>query len=207
VLVEFSILELKTEYERQQGLFQTEVSLEEIEDTLFWLSRIDAIKIEGGFLVVYNSLTVERLEKDNKKKYKLEDYKKLNQFYENKVQQIHIVGEYARKMLSDYKDALQFVEDYFRLNYPSFLHKYFRGRQDEMARTLTPAKFRQLFGELSPTQLNIIKDNVAQHIVVAAGPGSGKTRLLVHKLASLLLMEDVKHEQLLMLTFSRAAAT
>jgi ATP-dependent DNA helicase RecQ len=29
----------------------------------------------------------------------------------------------------------------------------------------------------------------------------------VHKLASLLLMEDVKHEQLLMVTFSRAAAT
>jgi ATP-dependent DNA helicase RecQ len=44
-------------------------------------------------------------------------------------------------------------------------------------------------------------------MVVAAGPGSGKTRVLVHKLASLLLMEDVKHEQLLMLTFSRAAAT
>ncbi len=42
---------------------------------------------------------------------------------------------------------------------------------------------------------------------MAAGPGSGKTRILVHKLASLLLMEDVKHEQLLMLTFSRAAAT
>jgi ATP-dependent DNA helicase RecQ len=207
VLVEFSVLELKTEYERQQKLFQTEVSLEDIEDTLFWLSRIDAIKIEGGFLVVYNSLTVERLEKDNKKKYKLEDYKKLNQFYENKVQQIHIVGEYARKMLSDYRDALQFVEDYFRLNYPSFLNKYFRGRQDEMARTLTPEKFRQLFGELSPAQLNIIKDIISQHIVVAAGPGSGKTRLLVHKLASLLLMEDVKHEQLLMLTFSRAAAT
>ena len=31
--------------------------------------------------------------------------------------------------------------------------------------------------------------------------------VLVHKLASLLIMEDVKHEQLLMLTFSRAAAT
>ncbi len=40
-----------------------------------------------------------------------------------------------------------------------------------------------------------------------AGPGSGKTRVLVRKLASLLLMEDVKQEQLLMLTFSRAAAT
>ena len=72
---------------------------------------------------------------------------------------------------------------------------------------MTPSKFRQLFGELSPTQLNIINDKESKYIVVAAGPGSGKTRILVHKLASLLLMEDVKHEQLLMLTFSRAAAT
>ena len=31
--------------------------------------------------------------------------------------------------------------------------------------------------------------------------------MLVHKLASLMQMEDVKHEQLLMVTFSRAAAT
>lgn len=72
---------------------------------------------------------------------------------------------------------------------------------------MTPRKFKQIFGELSPAQLKIIKDNETQYIVVAAGPGSGKTRVLVHKLASLLLMEDVKHEQLLMVTFSRAAAT
>ena len=208
VLVEFSVLELKTEFGRQQGLFTSEVSLDDIEDTLFWLSRIEAIKIEGGFLVVYNSLTVERLEKDNKRKYKLEDYRKLNQFYENKVQQVHIVGEYARKMLDDYRDALQFVDDYFRLNYDTFIHKYFKGsRQGEIKRTLTPGKFRQLFGELSPAQQKIIRDTGNPYIVVAAGPGSGKTRVLVHKLASLLLMEDVKHEQLLMLTFSRASAT
>jgi len=159
-------------------------------------------------LVVYNKLTIERLEKDNKKRYKADDYKKLNQFYENKVQQIHIVGEYAKKMVNDYTEALQFVEDYFQLNYRSFLNKYFKGsRQNEIKRNITPRKFRQLFGELSPAQLKIIKDQDSKNIVVAAGPGSGKTRLLVHKLASLLLMEDVKHEQLLMVTFSRAAAT
>jgi ATP-dependent DNA helicase RecQ len=138
----------------------------------------------------------------------VEDYQKMNQFYENKVQQIHIVGEYAKKMISDYKDALQFVDDYFQLNYQSFLNKYFKGsRQNEIKRPLTPAKFKKLFGDLSPMQLKIINDKANQHIVVAAGPGSGKTKVLVHKLASLLLMEDVKHEQLLMVTFSRAAAT
>src|SRR5690606_20149127 len=147
-------------------------------------------------------------EQNNKKQYTKDDYHKLLQFYESKVQQIHIVGEYAKKMIDDYRSALQFVEDYFQLNYASFLQKYFKGsRQNEIKRNITPTKFKQLFGELSPTQLKIINDNETQHIVVAAGPGSGKTRVLVHKLASLLLMEDVKHEQLLMLTFSRAAAT
>lgn len=207
-LVEFSVQELKTAYEDSTNLFKVDIKIDDIEDTLFYLSRIEAIKIEGGFMVVYNRLTIERTEQDNKKRYTKDDYQKLNQFYENKVQQIHIVGEYAKKMIEDYKSALQFVEDYFHLNYSSFLHRYFPGsRQNEIKRNITPAKFKQLFGELSPTQLKIINDNETKHIVVAAGPGSGKTKVLVHKLASLLLMEDVKHEQLLMITFSRAAAT
>jgi ATP-dependent DNA helicase RecQ len=208
LLVEFSVHELKNAYEKEQILFKFTISIQDVEDALFYLTRIDAIKIEGGFLVVYNKLSIERLETDNKIRYKTEDYSKLKQFYENKIQQIHIVGEYANKMISDYRGALQFVEDYFQLNYTSFLNKYFNvGRQLEIKRNITPAKFRKLFGELSPAQLNIIKDKVSPYIAVAAGPGSGKTKVLVHKLASLLLMEDVKHEQLLMVTFSRAAAT
>jgi ATP-dependent DNA helicase RecQ len=207
VLVEFSVHELKDEFERKPKMFEMKITLDDVEDSLFYLSRIDAIKIEGGFLVVYNKLTIERVEQDNYKKYTKEYYRKLNQFYENKVQQIHIVGEYAKKMIDGYQDALQLVEDYFQLNYASFLKKYFPGSKiDNLKLKMTPGKFKQLFGELSPTQLKIINDSEPR-IVVAAGPGSGKTRVLVHKLASLLLMEDVKHEQLLMVTFSRAAAT
>ncbi|WP_136467998.1 RecQ family ATP-dependent DNA helicase [Flagellimonas onchidii] len=208
IMVEFSVHELKDGFERSISSFGKKVSIEEVEDALFYLSRIGAIKIEGGFLVVYNRLTIERIEQDNYKRYTKDDYQQLNQFYENKIQQIHIVGEYAKKMIEDYRDALQFVEDYFQLNYSSFLKRYFPGSKvDELKLKMTPGKFRQLFGELSPTQLKIIKDNETQYMVVAAGPGSGKTKVLVHKLASLLLMEDVRHEQLLMVTFSRAAAT
>lgn len=207
-IVEFSVHELKEEYEKQLTLHKLNIDIEDIEETLFFLSRIEALKIEGGFLVIYNRLTIERTEEDNRKRYTKDDYQRLNQFYESKIQQIHIVGEYANKMIRDYKDALQFVDDYFRLNFNSFLNKYFNGeRQKDISRNLTPSKFKQIFGELSPAQLKIINDKDSKHIAVAAGPGSGKTKLLVHKLASLLLMEDVKHEQLLMLTFSRAAAS
>jgi ATP-dependent DNA helicase RecQ len=208
VLVEFSILELKENFEQQSGLFQQKTTPEAVEDALFYLSRIEALKIEGGFLVVYNRLNIVRLEENNKIQYKNEDYQKLNQFYENKVQQIHIVGEYAKKMVHDYVGALRFVDDYFQLNYSSFLGKYFPGtRGAEIKRNITPAKYRQLFETLSVAQRQIIDDKHSPHLVVAAGPGSGKTKVLTHKLAALLLMEDVKHEQLLMLTFSRSAAT
>ncbi|MFA6808085.1 MAG: ATP-dependent helicase, partial [Eubacteriales bacterium] len=207
ILVEFSVLELKEKFENRSNLFQSKVTSEEIEDALFHLSRIEALKIEGGFMVVYNALTIERLELNNRINYKLEDYQYLDKFYQSKTEQIHIVGEYARKMISNYKAALQFVDDYFKLNYTSFLRRYFPNSREEINRNMTPTKFKQLFGELSPNQLEIINDKNSQYIVVAAGPGSGKTRILVHKLASLMLMEDVKHEQLLMVTFSRAAAS
>ena len=208
ILVEFSVHELRDNYANTSAMFKVDASIDDIEDALFYLSRIEAIKIEGGFLVVYNKLTIDRLEQNNQIQYKKDDYSQLEQFYQNKIQQIHIVGEYAKKMLTDYQEALSFVEDYFQLNYTSFLNKYFPGsRKDDLQMNITPNKFKQLFGELSPRQLKIIRDNTNQYILVAAGPGSGKTRVLAHKLASLLLMEDVKHEQLLMLTFSRAATT
>ena len=40
-------------------------------------------------------------------------------------------------MIHDYQDALQFVEDYFQLNYSSFLNKYFKGsHQNEIKRNI-----------------------------------------------------------------------
>jgi len=209
VLVEFSLVELKDALAQMGGLFRTAPDLAEVEDTLFFLSRIEAIKLEGGFLVIYNRLKLERLQESNQVRYTKADYSKLAQHYKNKAQQIHIVGAFAKRMIRDYDDALRFADDYFRLDYTAFLRKYFPGKeqQEELGRTMTRARFEKLFGALSPTQLQIIRDHDHPRIVVAAGPGSGKTRVLVHKMASILLTEDVKHEQLLMLTFSRSAAT
>ena len=184
------------------------LQLEDVEEALLYLSRIGALKLEGGFLVLHNAMEIRRI-KDNKRLYKQEDYRMLNEFYKQKIQQIHIVGEYANLMVRDYNAALQYVQDYFQMDYKKFILKYFKEdeRQKQIQHNITPNKYKQLFSSLSPKQLEIINDKESRCIIVAAGPGSGKTRVLVHKLASLLLLEDVKHEQLLMLTFSRAAAT
>lgn len=206
--VHFSIRELQRAYDNEPKLFPEEnVSLHEVEEALLYLSKINAFRLEGGFFVLYNAMEITRVEMDNKKRYKVEDYRQLKDFYHNKTQQIHIVGEYANMMVRDYEAALMFVNDYFRMEYRLFLTKYFKGtRLSEIERNITPMKYRMLFENLTKQQADIINDDSSKEIVVAAGPGSGKTMILVHKLASLMLLEDVKHEQLLMLTFSRAAA-
>ena len=208
--IRFSVVELLNRIKSSsQSIFGglDDIQLEDVEEALLYLSKIGALKLEGGFLVLYNAMNIQRI-KDNKSRYKQDDYRMLNEFYKLKIQQVHIVGEYANLMVRDYHAALQYVRDYFQMDYRKFVTKYFKGdRAGEIQRNLTPQKYKQLFGQLSGRQMDIISDKVSRCIVVAAGPGSGKTRVLVHKLASLLLLEDVKHEQLLMLTFSRAAAT
>lgn len=207
-LIQFSEKELLKAYEKQISLFAKEsVSYKDLERTLLYLSKINSLQLEDGFLVLYNALEIHRIEKSNLIKYKVDDYEKLNNFYKMKMQQIHIVGEYANMMVRDSKQALTFVSDYFSLEYKMFLNKYFKGnRYDEINHNITPEKYHKIIDELSPRQREIVEDKGSQYIMVAAGPGSGKTRVLVHKLASLMLLEDVKHEQLLMLTFSRSAA-
>lgn len=207
--VQFSVVELLNDIKSQkQNFFDAfqDIQLEDVEEALLYLSKIEALKLEGGFLVLYNAMKICRI-KDNKLRYKKEDYHMLNEFYKQKIQQVHIVGEYANLMVKDYDAALQYVQDYFHMDYKHFVSKYFEdNRLQEIENNITPRKYKQLFGTLSDKQREIISDKESRCIVVAAGPGSGKTRVLVHKLASLLLLEDVKHEQLLMLTFSRAAA-
>ncbi|MBQ7687478.1 MAG: RecQ family ATP-dependent DNA helicase [Bacteroidaceae bacterium] len=210
-LVTFSMVELLNQYNStiQVSVFDStaKANLGDIEEALLYLSKAELLKIEGGFMVIYNTMQLRR-NVERTRRYGKEQYRLLDEFYRQRIQQIHIVGEYANMMVRNYNAAMQFVSDYFLMDYRAFIGKYFKGeRRTQITKNITPAKYEQIFGTLSSKQREIIDDKQSKYIVVAAGPGSGKTKVLVHKLASLLLMEDVKHEQLLMLTFSRAAAT
>ena len=212
-LVNFSIVELLQQFiaSRQEMLFankdREKPAIADIEEALLYLTKTELMKIEGGFIVIYNTMQIDRIA-DRRTRYGKEQYRLLDEFYKQRIRQIHIVGEYANLMVRDYAAALRFVNDYFTMDFRKFINQYFKEeRRVQIDQNITPAKYNKLFGELSHRQCEIIDDKQSKYIVVAAGPGSGKTRVLVHKLASLLLLEDVKHEQLLMLTFSRAAAT
>lgn len=206
VKVGFSLAGLVGDY-NDSALFPEKIDVGMAEEALLFLAKTGILNLEGGFMVLYNKLQIERL-KDSKCRYKKDDYHNLDDFYKQRIQQIHIIGKYANMMVSDKNRAMEYVHDYFVLDFKAFIKKYFDSKEEKrIDRNISEKKYEELFGSLTGTQSDIINDSESRFIVVPAGPGSGKTYVLVRKLASLILLEDVKSEQLLMLTFSRAAAT
>lgn len=202
VPIAFSLLELK-----KSNLYlgvPIEENTKKYEDCLLFLNDIKAIKLEGGFMVTYNKLNIAEVD-IQKRNFTNEHYSKMKEFYLHKTEQIHIVGEYAKKCVENYESALTYVNDYFTLNYKEFLARYFPRKKKEIQRSITPKRFAEIIQDLDTDQSKVINDNKSSNILVYAGPGSGKTKVLVHKIASLLLIEDIKPEQFLMLTFSKAA--
>ena len=208
--VQFSLLMLKEAYEHQLIIHEGELhtSQGKLRDALMYIQRIDAMMLEGGFFVLSQRMKIRRIEMNNRIKYKKDDYKNLENHYRQKSRQIHIMAAYTKILRYDPSKAKGLVNDYFSLEPKVFDQKYFSKDQIKaMEKNISPEQYERLFGQLTDIQKEIINDQESQYICVAAGPGSGKTMVLVHKLASLVLMEDVKCEQLLMLTFSRLAAS
>lgn len=206
VKVGFSLAGLVGDY--NDSLLTESADVDIVEEALLFLAKTGILNLEGGFMVLYNKLQIERLNKDNKCRYKKDDYRNLDEFYKQRIRQVHIIGKYANMMVSDKRQAMEYVHDYFVMDFKSFIKKYFDTKEEKRIElNISEKKYNDLFGGMTATQSAIINDSESRVIVVPAGPGSGKTFVLVRKLASLVLLEDVKSEQLLMLTFSRAAAT
>ena len=205
--VHFSLIGLYQAFQKEHRLDfgdKVDIILHELKSALLFLQKIEALHLEGGFMVFYQSMAIQRLNFE-KKAYSKKDYQLLENYYTQKIQQIHIVGEFAQKMQKSASEALQFVQDYFYEPYDQFLRHYFKNRLTQISRSATPELYDKLQKNRSAQQLDVLQAK-ERYIVVAAGPGSGKTRILVHKLAYLRLIENYRDEQLLMLTFTRSAA-
>ena len=176
--VNFSLAKMMEEFNIRSSLYSHEAALEDVQEALLFLSKTGIISIEGGFMVLYNKLEIERIAANNLR-YKKEDYQHLNEFYRQRIQQIHIVGEFANMIVKDYGKAMEYVNDYFHMEFKRFIKKYFdSSREREIQMNISPSKYKEIFGNLTRTQNRIISDKESQYIVAPAGPGSGKTFVL-----------------------------
>ena len=136
------------------------------------------------------------------------DFEPLTLHYRGQVLQIHVMVEFAERGLGAVAEATRMALDYFALEQEKFLRRWLPGRTREIGRQTTSASWRAIVEDLgNPVQQRIVADDREQtNVLVLAGPGSGKTRVLVHRIAYLIRARRENARGILALAYNRHAA-
>ncbi len=174
---------------------------------LLWLHELDVIRLNKGLAVFRPAMTI-RLGQRERRGFARSDFEPLALHYKGQVLQIHVMVEFAERGLAAMSDALRLAMDYFALREDEFLDRWLPGRDREIGRETTPESWRAIVESLNdPVQQNIVADERERtNVLVLAGPGSGKTRVLVHRIAYLVRARRQNARGILALAYNRHAA-
>ena len=173
---------------------------------LLWLHEQEVIRLNKGLAVFRPAMTIHL--NPETRGFAQADFASLKLHYDEQVLQIHVMAEYAQQGLASMADALRLAMDYFALHEEDFLHRWLPNRKTETSRQTTPESWRSIVKSLNnPVQRRIVADDREQsNVLVLAGPGSGKTRVLVHRIAYLVRVRRENPRGILALAYNRHAA-
>ncbi len=177
-----------------------------VDRALLWLHEQEVIRLNKGLAVFRPAMTI-RL-KPERRGFIQSDFEPLKIHYDEQVLQVHIIAEYALRGLEAMAEALQLAMDYFSSRRDDFLSRWLSGRPALTSRQTTPESWQAIVESLNnPTQRGIVADDRERtNVLVLAGPGSGKTRVLVHRIAFLVRAKRENPRGIIALAYNRHAA-
>jgi ATP-dependent DNA helicase RecQ len=178
-----------------------------LEHALLYMHENRVIEMDKGRSVFRSAMTLKFDPAALKRRFTKEDFAPLQEFYRERTSQTHIIHEYARLGAEDPERAKAFVAAYFASPRRQFLREYFWGRSDMLQLATTDESYRRIVDDLQhPAQETLVQMPERGNHLVLAGPGSGKTRVIVHRIAYLLRVKRVPPEHIIALAFNRSAA-
>ena len=177
-----------------------------MERSLLWLHEQEVVRLNRGLTVFRPAMTIVLVR--DPRGFKQSDFKSLALHYDATVRQIHVMAEFAHRGLANVADALQLSIDYFTLGEEAFLRRWLPDQRQELARQTTPESWNKIVESLNnPRQRALVADSrETTNVLVLAGPGSGKTRVLVHRIAYLIRVRREDPRGILALAYNRHAA-
>ena len=177
-----------------------------VDRALMWLHEQKVVVLHQGMTVFRRALTLHV--ENSQQRYRAEDHRGLEIHYGAQTAQVHILDEYARRGLDDIGQAQRLAGDYFELDNESFIGKWMGERRVEMTRQTLPQHYDAIVTSLGNVeQRHIVQDDRTRtNVLVLAGPGSGKTRVLVHRIAYLIRVRRVRPNTIVALAYNRHAA-
>ena len=177
-----------------------------LDRALLWLHEQEVIRLNKGLAVFRPAMTIRLAEE--RRRFTKTDFEPLELHYKGQVLQIHVMKEFAERGCEAITDAMLMAMDYFSLTEEKFLRRWMPDRDQEIAKETTPESWRDIVESLNNrTQQDIVADDREQtNVLVLAGPGSGKTRVLVHRIAYLVRVKRENPRGILALAYNRHAA-
>ena len=206
-LVRFSLDELRRALEERSALGrEIKDAFNAIEKTLLFLDGHDVIKLEKGLAIFRQAMTIEVLDEAKGRRYSGGDYRPLEEHYGQRVCQIHAMGRYVDEAHKSLDGGRRYVQDYFSLGSPEFVKHYFGDDAEVLERATSRESYAAIVESLrNPAQEQIVTAPKERNMLVLAGPGSGKTRVVIHRCAYLLRVERIRPENILVICFNRSA--
>lgn len=208
LLVEFTLEELQAAMDRDLELRSSPSRdpVTEIEHALLFLHRTGVLVLHKGLAVFRQAMTLRLPPGSRSRRYTQDDFRGLAEHQLERTAQVHVMGEFAHRLLSKPADGLALLDDYFRMPAAAFRSRYFPRRTSELERPTSSTSWHSIVGALNPAQRAIVTAPLDRSLLVLAGPGSGKTRVVVHRCAYLLRAQRVPAASILVLCFNRSAA-
>jgi len=198
-----------------EAALQTDMTLQDLDvrdwnvalaASLIYLDTNEVLHLARGKAVFRAAMNIELNAEARRRQFKKSDYAELALHYKDKIIQVHVMAEYARLALGKIQAAMSFIVDYFSLDRDEFVRRYFAGRKEVLEMATTEAAHRRILTSLqNPEQQAIVAAPLDGNHLVLAGPGSGKTRVIVHRVAWLLRESMVLPEQIMVLAYNRSA--
>ncbi|MBK6653948.1 MAG: RecQ family ATP-dependent DNA helicase [Zoogloea sp.] len=174
---------------------------------LLYLDTNEVIHLARGKAVFRAAMNITLNPEARRRQFRKSDYAELALHYKDKVVQVHVMAEYAKLSIYKVQAAMAFIVDYFSLDRAEFVLRHFAGRKDVLDIATTEAAHRKILTGLgNPDQQAIVAAPQEGNCLVLAGPGAGKTRVIVHRVAWLLRECLVLPEEIMVLAYNRSVA-
>ena len=173
---------------------------------LLWLHEQQVVTLGKGLSVFRPAMTLHLDPKGGG--FTVQHFAPLEEHYDEQTIQTHVMAAYATKGMDDIGEAERLATDYFAMDRGDFMKAWMPGRGTEFRRQATTQSWSEIVERLGNTiQEQIVRDDREQtNVLVLAGPGSGKTRVLVHRVAYLVRIKREDPNGILVLAYNRHAA-
>ena len=211
LLVEFSLDELVDAVRADLSVRSTLVAGKElvaVERALLSMHELEVLRLDRGLAIFRPAMTLRFDPRPERWRYTTDHHALLEQHYRSRTLQIHVMDAWARRALKDVQGAAALARDWFQLDRTAFLQRWLphHTEADLLRRTTADSHARIVTSLRDADQQAIVTWRGSRALLVLAGPGSGKTRVIVHRCAWLVRHERVPPGSVLVLCYNRATA-